>query len=146
MRRLVRFRQLVLFKLFQEIRNSARQRSRLIFLVCDREFLTDKVTKQAVVSSPFFQRSKPFCLHAIRFCVCAAISLCSEHATPAIVPIVSGARQSPYGKTECQKNKKKFRGLQRRYQRTFLKSSSVEKYSKRVRNLDTEFSNLRVTW
>ena len=54
-----------MFKLFQEIRNSGRQRSRLIFLVRDREFLTDKVTKQAVVSPPFFQRLKLFCPHAI---------------------------------------------------------------------------------
>ena len=52
-----------MFKLFQKICNS--RRSRLIFLIRDREFLTDKVTEQAVVNPPFFQRSKLFCLHAI---------------------------------------------------------------------------------
>ena len=54
-----------MFKLFQKICNSRRQRSRLIFLIRDREFLTDKVTEQAVVNPPFFQRSKLFCPHAI---------------------------------------------------------------------------------
>ena len=67
-----------MFKLFQEIRNSGRQRSRLIFLVRDREFLTDKVTKQAVVSPPFFQRLKLFCPHAISL-LFARRSQCSGH-------------------------------------------------------------------
>jgi hypothetical protein len=54
-----------MLKLFQETHDSGRQRSRLIFLVRGREFLADEVPKQAVVSPPFFQRSKLFCPHAI---------------------------------------------------------------------------------
>ena len=79
-----------MFKLFQEIRNSGRQRSRLIFLVRDREFLTDKVTKQAVVSPPFFQRLKLFCPHAISLLFARRSRFVANTQLQRIVPIVNG--------------------------------------------------------
>jgi hypothetical protein len=79
-----------MFKLFQEIRNSGRQRSRLIFLVRDREFLTDKVTKQAVVSPPFFQRLKLFCPHAISLLFAPRSRFVANTQLQRIVPIVNG--------------------------------------------------------
>jgi len=69
-RRLVNFRRLVVFKLFQKICESGLQRSRLLLSKVALEFVSDEVPEQTEVSSFFFRCLKIFCLHvlALRYC------------------------------------------------------------------------------
>ena len=58
-------RRLVVFKRFQEVRDSRLERSRLLLSIVGLEFVSDEVPEQAEVSSFFFRCLKIFFLHVL---------------------------------------------------------------------------------